>query len=248
MKKVQLGNCELYHGDCFDILPKLQQRADSVITDPPYNMTNCEWDTFIPLSHFWNMITPKTKPAANYIFFASNRFAVDLANSKYQWYRYDLVWAKNNKVGFLNANKQPMRNHESILIFGQPGMKNNATYNPIKTQSGNPYTRKRNLKASIYPARCYTTVSDGTQYPCSVLRYKSDKDTNGGLHPTLKPLELMEFLVCSYSNKNDLIIDPFMGSGTTGIACVKHGRKFIGIEKEKQYFDTAVKRIKEAIK
>jgi site-specific DNA-methyltransferase (adenine-specific) len=244
IKKIQLGNCELYHGDCFDIVPNLNVKADSLITDPPFNMTACEWDTLIPLSRFWNIVIEKTKPAANYVFFASNRFAVDLINSRYKWYRYDLIWAKNNKVGFLNANRQPMRNHEQILIFGQPGTKHKTTYNPLKTQ-GEPYTRKRNLTAGIYPARSYTTVSDGKQHPCSVLSYKSDKDTIGGIHPTLKPLALMEFLIRSYTNKNDIVIDPFMGAGTTGVACQKHGRRFIGIEKEKQFFDIAVKRIKE---
>ncbi|MDR2754423.1 MAG: site-specific DNA-methyltransferase [Planctomycetaceae bacterium] len=247
MKKVQIDNYELYHGDCFNIVPQLNITADNVITDPPYNMTHCEWDTFIPLTHFWSLIAEKSKPAANYVFFASNRFAVDLVNSKYKWYRYDLIWAKNNKVGFLNANHQPMRSHESILVFGQPGMKNQATYNPLKTQ-GKPYTRQRNIKAGVYSAQNYTTISDGTQYPCSVLCYKSDKDTHNGLHPTLKPLALMEFLIQSYTNSGDLVIDPFMGSGTTGVACAKHGRKFIGIEKEKKYFEIAVNRIRDAHK
>jgi site-specific DNA-methyltransferase (adenine-specific) len=246
MQKIQIANCELYRGDCFKIIPQLDIKADSLITDPPFNMTACDWDIVIPLSHFWSIIVEKTKPAANYIFFASNRFMVDLVNSRYKWYRYDLIWAKNNKVGFLNANKQPMRSHESILVFGQPGAKNKATYNPIKTQ-GKPYTRHHNIKAGVYPAQSYTAISDGTKHPCSVLHYNSDKDSIGGTHPTLKPLALIEYLIQSYTNKGDLVIDPFMGSGTTGVACQRLGRRFIGIEKEKQFFDTAVKRIKEVI-
>jgi site-specific DNA-methyltransferase (adenine-specific) len=243
-KKVQIGNCELYYGDCFDIIPNLTIKADSLITDPPFNMTNCEWDKHIPLTQLWHIITEKTKTTANYIFFASNHFVIELVNSKHKWYRYDLVWSKSNRVGFLNANKQPMRSHESILVFGQPGAKAKTTYNPIKTQ-GKPYIRKRKVKEGIYPAIEGITVSDGWYHPCSVLCFKSEKDFNGGIHPTLKPLELMEFLIKSYTNADDLVIDPFMGSGTTGIACQKLGRRFIGIEKEKQFFDTAVKRIKE---
>jgi site-specific DNA-methyltransferase (adenine-specific) len=131
-------------------------------------------------------------------------------------------------------------------VFGQPGAKNRTTYNPVK-KKGKPYTRNRIIKAGVYPATSYTTVSDGTIYPCSVLCFNSDKDTIGGIHPTLKPLALMEYLIQSYTNKGDLVIDPFMGSGTTGVACQRLGRLFIGIEKEKQYFDTAVKRIKEAV-
>jgi site-specific DNA-methyltransferase (adenine-specific) len=210
-------------------------------------MTRCQWDKQIPLTLFWNIITEKTKTTANYIFFASNRFVIELVNSKDKWYRYDLVWSKSNCVGFLNANRQPMRSHESILVFAQPGAKAKATYNPIKTK-GKPYIRKRKVKAGIYPAIEGITVSDGRFHPCSVLCFKSEKDFNGGIHPTLKPLELMEFLIKSYTNAGDLVIDPFMGSGTTGIACQKHGRRFIGIEKEKTFFDTAVKRIKEIMK
>jgi site-specific DNA-methyltransferase (adenine-specific) len=246
MKKVHIKNCTLYHGDCFTILPKLPIIADTVITDPPYGMTDCDWDVMIPLAHFWQLVTEKSHPAANYVLFASNKFSVDLINSKYKWYRYDLVWHKNNKVGFLNANKQPMRSHEQILVFGQPGNKNIATYNSIKSENGKPYTKQQNLKAGVYPARSYKTVSDGKRHPCSVLHYKSDKDANNGLHPTLKPQKLMEFLVCSYSNQNDIVFDPFMGSGTTGVACALNGRKFIGIEKEEKYFEIAVKRINDA--
>jgi site-specific DNA-methyltransferase (adenine-specific) len=107
MKKRTIGNCVLYHGDCFDILPKLDCRADAVISDPPFGITACDWDILIPLARFWDMVDRKTKPTANFVLFGCGRFSVDLINSKYRWYRYDLIWHKNNKVGFLNANLMP---------------------------------------------------------------------------------------------------------------------------------------------
>jgi site-specific DNA-methyltransferase (adenine-specific) len=244
MKQVKIENCILYHGDSYNILPKLNIEADAVISDPPYGITSCAWDEGLILPMFWDMVNNRAKMSANIVLFAASRFMVDLINSKYRWFRYDLIWAKNNKVGFLNSNKQPLRSHEHILVFGREGEKSNATYNPVKIKC-KPYTRKHHYKDGVYPARSYTTVSDGNQHPGSVLQYKSDKDQNHSLHPTLKPVALMEFLVESYSNKNDLVIDPFMGAGTTGVACQKLGRKFIGIEREKQYFETAVKRLKE---
>jgi site-specific DNA-methyltransferase (adenine-specific) len=197
------------------------------------------------LPMFWDMVNIHSKISANIVLFAAGKFMVDIINSKYRWYRYDLIWAKNNKVGFLNANKQPLRAHEHILVFGRPGEKNKATYNPIKIAGGRAYTRHHHYGDGVYPANSYITVSDGNRYPGSVLHFKNDKDNNYGMHPTLKPLALMEHLVQTYSNENDVVLDPFMGSGTTGVACRKLGRRFIGIEREKSYFDIAVKRIRE---
>ncbi|MDR0704305.1 MAG: site-specific DNA-methyltransferase, partial [Planctomycetaceae bacterium] len=246
MRKVKIGNCTLYHGDSYSILPKLNIKADAIISDPPYGITHCEWDEGLILPMFWDLVNNTIKPSANIVLFAASRFMIDLVNSKYRWFRYDLVWAKNNKVGFFNANKQPLRSHEHILVFGREGEKANATYNPVKIGNGNPYKKKHIHKAGVYPARSYYTESDGNRHPCSVLHYKSDKDKYDSIHPTLKPVALMEFLVASYSNENDIVIDPFMGAGTTGVACQKLGRKFIGIEREKQYFETTVKRLKES--
>jgi site-specific DNA-methyltransferase (adenine-specific) len=245
VKTVEIGNCTLYCGDSYSILPKLKIEADAIISDPPYGITSCDWDQALQLPMFWDMINNSAKISANIVLFAAGHFMIDLVNSKYRWFRYDLIWVKNNKVGFLNANKQPLRSHEYILVFGRSGERANATYNPVKKEGGNSYTRRHNIdKNSVYPARSYTTISDGKRHPSSVLNFKSDKNFLK-LHPTLKPLALMEFLVSSYSNKNDIIIDPFMGSGTTGIACQKLGRRFIGVEKEEQFFDIAVKRMKE---
>ena len=152
---------------------------------------------------------------------------------------------KSKKCGHLNANLMPMRNHEQILIFSRPGIRRETTYTPQKTPGGKSGIKTRNHRSSVYRDKGeYTHVSDGTQHPCSVLHFNSEKDK--GLHPTLKPIALMEFLVRSYTNENDIVIDPFAGSGSTGVACVKHNRRFIGIEQDERYFEIAVERIKRA--
>ncbi|MCL2710568.1 MAG: site-specific DNA-methyltransferase [Planctomycetaceae bacterium] len=238
--QVNIGNATLYCGDCFSVLPKLDVEFDAVISDPPFGITDCEWDCSIPLDSFWAMVECQTKQSANFVLFGCGKFTVDLVNSKRKWYRYDLVWAKSKKCGFLNANLMPMRGHESILVFIRPGFFKAATYNPQKTPGGKAGIKIRNHRSSVYRDKGeYTHVSDGTMHPSSVLPFNSEF----GQHPTQKPLALMEFLVRSYTNEKDIVIDPFMGSGTTGIACVKAGRTFIGIERNKKYFDIACERI-----
>jgi len=243
--KIIIGNCTLYHGDCFDILPNIDVDADAVISDPPYNTTVCDWDVYIPLAHWWCIVSDKCKASANYVLFAAGHFAIDLANSKYNWYRYDLVWHKNNRVGFFNAGKQPMWSHENILIFGKPGWRDSSTYNPQFEDGGRKDGRQRHVRISgggVYPRREYFSKTDGGVHPSSVLHYCKEK---AGQHPTQKSAALLEFLVRSYSNENALVLDPFMGSGTTGIACVKSGRRFIGIEKEEKFFNIAVERVRQ---
>jgi site-specific DNA-methyltransferase (adenine-specific) len=158
-----------------------------------------------------------------------------------------LVWVKNNKVGFLNTKKQPMRSHESILIFGQPGFKNKTTYIPQKKPGGRKAgTRTKNNSNSIYRLEGgYTSIMDGTLHPCSVLYFDNERGNNRQeYHPTQKPVALMEHLIRSYTNEGDIIIDPFCGSGSTALACIKRNRRFIGVEKEPKYFRMAVERIK----
>jgi site-specific DNA-methyltransferase (adenine-specific) len=244
MRKIEIGNCTLFHGDCYEILPKLDVEAEAIVSDPPYGVTACGWDEGLLLPMFWDMINNNAKMSANIVLFAAGRFMIDLINSKYHWYRYDLIWVKNNKVGFLNCNKQPMRSHEHILVFGRVGERNSATYNPVKNE-GKPYTRKHCNNEGVYPSRSYVTDSDGQRHPCSVLQYDHDKMQLRNIHPTLKPLKLMENLIETYSNKKDIVIDPFMGSGTTGVACRKLDRQFIGVERDETFFEVAIKRIKE---
>ena len=202
----------------------------------------------MPFDQFWKTVDEKTIEAANFVLFGCGKFTFDLVRSKMDWYRYDLIWEKNNKCGFLNANLMPLRTHESILIFGKPGYQKVATYNPQKTRGGKIGSYGRNKNSSVYQNKCgYECVGDGTLHPCSIVKFNNDKD-RVRRHPTQKPVGLMQWLVSSYSNTGDTIIDPFMGSGTTGVAAIKLGRAFVGIEQKKKYFDIACQRIRQAVK
>jgi site-specific DNA-methyltransferase (adenine-specific) len=237
MKKVTIGNATLIHGDCFKVLPKLNEQFDAVISDPPYAISDCDWDYKIPLDAFWNMIECRTKMTASVVLFGAGKFTIDLICSKRRWYRYDLIWQKSKKVGYLNANLQPLRNHESILIFGRPGYQKVSTYCPQKTPGGRVRVQKRNHSSKVYRNKgMYTHKSDGTRHPGSVLQF----DSESGLHSTQKPLTLMEFLVKSYSREEETVLDCFMGSGSTAIACIKHNRRFVGIERDKKIGSTCV--------
>jgi len=258
MDKFEIGNSALYCGDSFEILPTLTDGSiDLICSDPPYaaesfggKCTACEWDTPINLTTFWQLLESKAKPSANVVLFANMKFAFDLIDSNRKGFRYDLVWAKNNRVGFFNANLMPLRSHENVLLFGKPGFQKMATYNPLKTPGGRPVVKRaRSRGGGVYPAQeSYTTVSDGTIHPISVLAFDHDRGGNQSekcLHPTMKPLHLMGWLVFTYSNPGDLIVDPFCGSGTTLEAALRLGRRFIGIERERKYFDIACQRLEE---
>jgi site-specific DNA-methyltransferase (adenine-specific) len=261
MEIVQIGNATLYHGDSLQVLPLLNNgEVDSVISDPPYaterfggKCTACDWDVPFSLTDFWEFIGCKSKPSANVVLFCNMKFAFDLIASNRRGFRYDLVWEKSNRVGFFNANLQPLRAHENILVFGRPNHQKTATYNAIKTPSGRPrVSRNKAVKGGgVYSSsqKAYTSVSDGTRNPISVLAFshiRSGSQTEEYLHPTQKPILLLNHLLEMYSNPGDTVLDMFMGSGTTGEAALMLNRNFIGIEREKKFFDIACKRLEEA--
>jgi len=244
IRRVEIGDATLYHGDCFRVLPRLDIKTDAVISDMPFGITNIDWDQAPPLDALWNMLERRTKQSGNFVLFSAGKFTVDLISSRRNFYRYDLVWAKSRKCGFLNANLQPMRAHESILVFVRPGFFRVATYNPQKEPGGKTRITTRNHKSSVYDNKGeHTHVNtDGLIHPCSVLPFSSET----GHHPTQKPLALMEWLVKTYTNEGDTVLDMFCGSGTTGVACINTNRKFVGIERDERYFDIAVERIRKA--
>ena len=223
-KREVIGDCTLFQGDCFEILPVLDVKADAIMSDPPYNCTAHDWDVKIPFEYLWAMVADQTKQAPNIILFGCNKFTIDLAHSNRQWYRYRYAWLKNNMGNWQNP-RQPGREYEEILVFGRPGFKEATTYNPIKIPSTQSPTKM------ICPG--------------DVLRFALDKEEPGiKRHPTQKPLALMEYLVKTYTNVGDLVIDPFSGSGTTAVACTRLGRRCISIEREAEFFDVAVERLK----
>ena len=261
-KKIQIGNSVLYLGDAFDILPKLGDASiDALISDPPYasksfggKCTACDWDKPIPLDRFWQLVECKCKQSANIVLFGNMKFGCELLQIKKDWFRYDLVYAKPRTCGWLNSRLQPLRSHENLYVFGRPGYQKSACYNPQKVQSNRRPAGYREIhrhKGGVYGHEgIYIHTSDGTSNPRSVLPiFPDDRGNNQSgqnFHPTQKGTQAMVWLIETYSNPGDVILDSFMGSGSTGVAAVQTGRKFIGIEKSESYFTTAVDRIQAA--
>lgn len=219
----------LIHGDCLQALDALPVGGvDMVLADLPYGMTRNAWDCRIDLSALWPKLRAVSKDSAAMVFTASPPFDKLLAVSNMDDYRYDWVWEKGNATGHLNASKMPLKAHENVCVF----YRSPPTYNPQKTTGHKPvnsfYTRH---SGSNYGTADKATAGGGSteRFPRTVLRMSSDKQTRGE-HSTQKPLALMRYLIRTYTNPGETVLDPCMGSGTTGLACVMEGRKFIGIE------------------
>jgi DNA modification methylase len=239
----------IYNDDCFNIFSKIKKKSvDLILVDLPYGQTDCKWDVLIDLDKMWNEFKKICKSQCIYIFFCTTKFGISLINSKPKWYKYDIVWEKTCSVGFLNANKQPLRHHEMIYIFGNPCNRSNVkikkTYNPQKT-IGKPYkSNSRDINTTnIYrPTISIPIDNKGDRFPTSVIKFGYDKEK---LHPTQKPVGLCEWLIKTYSNEEELVLDFTMGSGSTIIACKNTKRNYIGIEMNKEIFEIAKKRIDE---
>jgi site-specific DNA-methyltransferase (adenine-specific) len=240
---------ELHLGDCLEVMGSIPEKSvDLVLCDPPYGTTACKWDSIIPLDMMWDRLRLIIKTGRATVLTAGQPFTTTLISSNLEWFRYTMVWEKDSGANFLNANFQPLKVHEDIVIFSDAASsyspRGSMIYNPQKTNS-TPYkiTRgKERLGAtpSIRSSLQYrTTSSSGDRHPRSVVRFNKDK----GLHPTQKPIALIEYLVKTYSNEGDTVLDFCMGSGTTGVACKNLNRNFIGIEKDPIYFKIAEDRI-----
>ncbi len=234
----------LVNADCLDILPSIADNSvDLVLCDPPYCQTKCSWDVEIDLEKLWVELLRVCKKNANIVFFTTTRFGVTLINSNPEWFRYDLVWSKPTcNAGFQTANRLPMRRHEMIYVFANPlGLKK--TYNPQKI-AGEPFmSGGYKCKSPIYgdipapPRRQH----DGMRHPSSIIERTLTGEKR--IHSTQKPVSLCEWLIKTYSNENELVMDMTMGSGSTVIGCVNTNRRYIGIEKDFDIFQTAHKRI-----
>lgn len=245
-----MSNIQLYNGDCLEVMDNLIQqgiKVDAIITDIPYGTTHCKWDSIIPFEDMWKRIKLLRKDTTPTILFGSEPFSSSLRLSNIKEYKYDWKWEKTQATGFFNAKKQPMRCIEDICVF----YKKQCLYNPQKTEGHKPvnsYTKYLSTvnKTEVY-GKCTKELSGGgntDRFPRQLLTYSSDKQTCY-LHPTQKPLGLMEYLVKTYSNEGDLVLDFCMGSGTTGVACKNTNRNFIGIELDEKYFNIAKERINE---
>src|SRR3990172_6705689 len=228
----------LHLGDCLEILPTLADKSvDAIITDVPYGTTACKWDVIIPLDKMWEQVKRLCKGA--FVTTASQPFTSVLTVSNLEWFKYDWVWRKDLATGHFNAKIRPMLNHESVLVFSENGH----TYNPQGLQRyGKMNTRGGN--GDNYGESGLANFQEFTNYPRTILPFSVHRSE--GQHPTQKPVALYEYLIRTYTNAGDTVLDFCFGSGTTGVACVKTGRGFIGIEKESNYFAVAERRIEQA--
>lgn len=231
----------LHNADCFDIFPMIADGCvDLVCADIPYGTTQCRWDSMLDLSLMWEQLYRIAKPTAAIVLFSAQPFTSVLVASNLRHWRSEWIWEKGNATGFLNAKKQPLRAHENIEVF----YRRQPTYNPQMTDGHIRKTSKRKtVNSDCYGKALSLTEYDSTKrYPRDVQFFSSDKQT-GNFHPTQKPLALVKYIIETYSNRGDVVLDFTMGSGTAGIACQLTERSFIGIEKEQDIFAVACLRM-----
>lgn len=223
--------------DCLEGLKEIPDNSvDLVLTDPPYGTTRNNWDVAVRFDQLWPEIERVAKDEAAIIIFTQQPFTAQTVLSRPDLFRYEWIWEKQQGTGHLNAKKMPMKAHENILVF----YRRLPIYNPQMRAGGKPYTLKSGRGSSNYGQQeSVVTVSNGERYPLDILTFNSDK----GLHPTQKPQALIEYLIKTYSNPGAVVLDPFMGSGTTAAAAIQTCRNFIGFELDKQYHAIAMERI-----
>ena len=238
----------IYNMDCLEGMKQIPDGTiDAVICDLPYGTTQCPWDAVIPFDKMWEQYLRITKPNAAIVLFCQGMFTSDLMQSNRKMWRYNLIWKKGNQeTGHLNASRMPLRNHEDIAVF----YCKLPTYNPQPFFGNVKHDKTKyngtQKEKSVYNSFTANVVArDGDRYPLSVIDVPRNWKRQDQLHPTQKPVDLLRYLVLTYTNEGDTVLDNCMGSGTTAIACIKEKRHFVGFELNKEYFDRAVKRIKD---
>ena len=234
----------LKQGDCLELLKHLPDGSiDFILTDPPYGTTACKWDTVIPFEPMWSELKRVIKPNGAIALFGSEPFSSALRMSNIKQYKYDWVYKKSNTVNFLNAKKQPLRNIENISMF----YKKQCVYNPIFAKGKaykciNGKQKESVTKDTNIRNGGHVTNNTGYRYPTQLLKFTQER----GLHPTQKPVPLLEYLIKTYTLENETVLDFTMGSGSTGVACKNLNRDFIGFELDEKYFSIAKERIANA--
>ena len=246
-----MSDIKLFQGDCLELMKTIPDKSiDMILCDLPYGTTKLEWDKKIPFNSLWEEYNRVIKDNGAILLFSCQPFQTDLINSNRKMFRYEWVWHKSVGTNFLNANRMPLRIHENICVF----YKKLPTYNPQKTVKINQNYGKTRLKKANR-AKQYGNVSaqnytdTGERYPTDVIKFSNwngvsyGKNKNAVKHPTQKPVALCEYLINTYTNEGNTVLDNCMGSGTTGVACKHLNRNFIGIELDEHYFNIAKERI-----
>ena len=248
-----MANIDLKQGDCLELMKDIPDGSiDMILCDLPYGTTACKWDTVIPFEPLWEQYNRVIKNNGAIVLFGAEPFSTELRHSNLQMFKYDWIWIKNNAVGFVNAKLKPMNKHEIISVFSKGktsnGNINNMVYFPQGLLPYGKEVRNGNKKGkdntywrpSMKSSNGGGYIQQYTNYPTTVLNF--DK-VQKAVHPTQKPVELLEYLIKTYTNEGDTVLDNCMGSGSTGVACVNTNRNFIGIELDENYFKIAKERI-----
>ena len=227
---------ELYKGDCIELMKNIEDNSiDAIITDPPYGTTACKWDSVIDFELMWEQLNRIIKPNGAIVLFGSEPFSSALRMSNIKKYKYDWVWQKSNVMGFLNAKKRPLKEIENVMVF------NSKVYKPQGLKVNTKGKNRRGKQTEVTSKYKAFNFSSHTNYPKTIQYFKNER----GFHPTQKPVLLLEYLIKTYTNENETILDFTMGSGSTGVACVNTNRNFIGIEMDNKYFEIARQRIED---
>lgn len=246
MKPIQIENSILFNGDCLEVMKTIPNKSvDMILCDLPYGTTACKWDNIIPFEPLWEQYNRVIKDNGAIVLFGKEPFSSKLRISNLKMYKYDWIWEKEKGCNFANANKQPMDNIENISVF----YIGRCSYYPIMEKLDKPYTHKLPTKQST--SNSYTCCNTNgnvykyydKSYPKRILKYARD-GRNKRLHPTQKPVALLEYLIKTYTKEGETVLDNCMGSGSTGVACKNLNRHFIGIELDEKYFNIAVDKIK----
>ena len=246
---------KLYKGDCLEVMDQLIEqeiKVDMILCDPPYGTTACKWDSVIPFDEMWERLNKLIKPNGAIVLFGTQPFTSKLINSNIKNYKHSWVWHKKNASNIFVAKYQPLKTTEDIIVFSYKGRRVN--YYPIMSSghkdrtSEKPGRQKTDIFAPIKSGEFKhgDNKRGDERYPKHLIEFSNAKRT-GQFHPTQKPVDLLEYLIKTYTNENELVLDFTMGSGSTGVACVNTNRKFIGIELDDKYFEIAGNRIKESI-
>ena len=234
---------DLRQGDCLEVMKDIPDGSvDMILCDLPYGTTACKWDIVIPFEELWKQYNRIIKDNGAIVLFGSEPFSSKLRMSNLKMYRYDWVWKKTIASNFALSKKQPQKKHENIIVF----YKKQPTYNP-QMEKGNPYTDKRcagtrNVVVGGEKVLKKTPIkNEGFRYPTTIQKFSNGNNNN--VHPTQKPVALLEYLIKTYTNENETVLDNCMGSGSTGVACINTNRNFIGIELDEKYFKIAKERI-----